>query len=83
MTKLNENIDGYYPCSVCGWNSPLNKVMRNSNGVEVCRCPIHQVNWEDEEKGTILEKERDRFKDDFRNAFINLDTTNIEDIDVG
>lgn len=75
-----EKVDGYYPCSICDWNSPSNVVIRDKNGKETAYCPIHRVNEEDDKQGEKVEKARDKFKDDFKKAFTNLDETTIEDI---
>lgn len=77
-----KNNNAYYPCDVCGWNSPLNVVIKDNNGAEKSFCPIHKTNDDDDKKGEILEKNREKFKDEFRKAFLNLDTEGIEDITV-
>jgi hypothetical protein len=75
-----KNNNAYYPCSICGWNSPLNVVITDNNGKEVCYCPIHNTNEKDDKKAEDYEKRRDKFHDDFRKSFENLDTDSIEDI---
>jgi hypothetical protein len=78
---MTKNNNAYYPCDVCQWNSPLNVVTEDNNGVRKSLCPIHKTNDDDDKKGKVEEKRRDEFKDDFRKAFIDIDKTAIEDID--
>lgn len=74
------NRNAYYPCDVCGWNSPMNAVRKDAKGVVTSLCPVHDTNKHDEDKGKALEKKREQFKDDFQKAFVGLDEAAIEDI---
>lgn len=80
--KRPSNNNAYYPCNVCGWNSPLNTVRSDANGKETALCPIHLINENDDKEGEAYEKKREAFKDEIRKGLFNIDKTSIEDITV-
>lgn len=64
----------YYPCDICGHNSPSNKQSTNEKGVKFSYCMIH---WrkivEDWPLSQKRAKEQETFKDEFQKAFENPD----------
>ena len=79
---MNGNVDKYYPCLICGWNSPKNKILEK-NGETIAYCSIHYETYVVNEKNdTKLVKRRDEEKQDFRKAFVDIDKTAIGDITV-
>lgn len=72
MRRPNETITSYYPCDICGHNSPSNKQQTNKNGVALSYCMLH---WrriiEDFPKSIERAKKQEQFKDEFRKALEN------------
>jgi hypothetical protein len=68
------NRVSYYPCDICGDDIPGNVVYRDKNGKTVAYCPRHDAIEKDKRKGLQRVKNKNQFLDNFRKAFVNVDT---------
>jgi hypothetical protein len=81
MIKRRNN-NAYYPCSICGWNSPLNEVKTDSKGVSTAYCPIHKQNDEDDRQGAVAAKNRDKAHDWMQKVVFDVNKTEAGGINV-
>jgi len=71
--KLNENITAYYPCDICGHNSPSNVQFMNKNGQETSYCRIHIKQVKDWPESIRRAKNQQKFRDELKASFENPD----------
>ena len=66
-----DNLVKYYPCDICGHNSPSNVQFRKGS-IDMSYCQMHYLrNVIDLEITTRRVKNMDIFRDEFRKAFVN------------
>lgn len=66
-------METYYPCDICGHNHPGNVVRKNKSGQTVAYCSRHNMLDIDEKQGVKDVKKKEKFLDEFRKAFVNVD----------
>jgi len=64
----------YYPCDICGNNSPSNKQFTDKNSIKTSYCLMHY--WrvaKDYKKSIERAKNHQKFIEEFNKAFVNPD----------